>query len=1480
VPTGGVPIGTGSPFITPPINTNTTYYVSASNGGGTANVGLPSRITSTSTGVGTTNFGLVFDALAPFTLSTVVLYPIAAAANTAGTVTIDVVNSTGAVLNTATVNVIGSPAPSTPNIVTLNFNILPGTNLKLRHSARSASITALLFEPSAGAPPSGNYGYPFVIPGVVSINHSTLTAPPTNTPRLDLYYYFYNWEVVTGCESARTPVLASITTPPSASISYAGSPYCSNAGTATVTQTGTAGGTYSSTAGLSINASTGAVNIGASTPGTYTVTYTIAASGGCPVYNTTASITITADPSATIAYAGSPYCTSGGTATVNRTGTAGGTYSSTAGLTINAATGDVTLGTSTPGTYTVTYTVAASGGCALYTTTTTITITTAPAATINYAGSPYCTVAGTATVTRTGTAGGTYSSTAGLTINPANGVVTLGTSSPGTYTVTYTIAASGGCPVYTTTTSITINNCLFPCVETFDGVTVPALPTGWTATTGTTCAGSSAWVTVNTTSSSAPNSAFTNDPGCISDEYLDSRIFTVAAGPAQLSFRNSYNLESTFDGMVLEISINGGAFTDIIAAGGSFVTGGYNGTISVNFGSPIAGRQAWTGNSGGFITTTINLPAAALGQNVVFRFRRATDSSVSATGAAVDDVYVIASATIAYTGAPYCSSGGTATVTRTGAAGGTYSSTAGLTINAATGDVTLGTSTPGTYTVTYTIAPTGGCPTFTTTTTITINAAPSATIAYTGSPYCSNGGTANVTRTGTAGGTYSSTAGLSLNAATGAVTLGTSTPGTYTVTYTIAAGGGCAAFSTTATITITALPSATISYAGSPYCSTDLTAPVTRTGTAGGTYSAAPAGLTINAATGTVTPNTSTPGIYTVTYSMPAGGGCPATTATTTITITQAPNAIIFYLNNPYCSNAGTATVSQFGTPGGTYSAAPAGLTINAATGAVTLGTSTPGTYTVTYTIPASGGCGITITTTTITVTAAPNATISYAGSPYCSNAGTANVTRTGTAGGTYSSTAGLTINAATGAVTLGTSTPGTYLVTYTIAASGGCAQFTTTASITITALPAATISYTGSPYCSNAGTATVTRTGTAGGTYSSTAGLSINASTGDVNLGTSTPGTYTVTYTIAAGGGCGVVTATTSITITQLPAATISYAANPYCQNAGTATVTRTGTAGGTYSAAPAGLVINSATGDVTLGTSTPGTYTVTYTIAAGGGCGVVTATTSITVSSLSVAPTGATASSTQLCGPTAITLSVTGGSLGSGATWKWYTGSCGGTLVGTGATLNITPAATTTYYVRAEGSCNTTTCASVVVTVNVQPTITLTATSPTSLMPGQTSTLTATVNPANPANTTTWYRNGIVVPGATGSSLTVGVDALGLYTVRTTTTAGCTALSNAVLIKDSAAAPGIVWIYPNPNSGQFNIRYYTNAQNLGFVRHVIMYNQKGQKVWDETYPVSGPYSNMHVDARKLPSGTYVVQVTDAFRDEVLATGRVVIVR
>ena len=167
----------------------------------------------------------------------------------------------------------------------------------------------------------------------------------------------------------------------------------------------------------------------------------------------------------------------------------------------------------------------------------------------------------------------------------------------------------------------------FPPTENFDEVTAPALPTGWVSS------GVNDWTTVTTAADTAPNAAFANDVPAVSDFSLYSPTFTPVAGQ-NLTFRQQYNLESTFDGAVLEISINGGAFADVIVAGGSFVTGGYNGVISSAFGSPIAGRPAWTGDSGGFVTTLVDLPAAAVGQSCRLRFRTADDSSATANGAA------------------------------------------------------------------------------------------------------------------------------------------------------------------------------------------------------------------------------------------------------------------------------------------------------------------------------------------------------------------------------------------------------------------------------------------------------------------------------------------------------------------------------------------------------------------------------------------------------------------------------------------------------------------------------------------------------------------------------------------------------------------------------------------------------------------------------------------------------------------------------
>ncbi|MSP84316.1 MAG: hypothetical protein EXR18_00605, partial [Flavobacteriaceae bacterium] len=420
--------------------------------------------------------------------------------------------------------------------------------------------------------------------------------------------------------------------------------------------------------------------------------------------------------------------------------------------------------------------------------------------------------------------------------------------------------------------------------------------------------------------------------------------------------------------------------------------------------------------------------------------------------------------------------------------------------------------------VVYSITPTAnGCLGAPITITINITTVPTAAITYAGTPFCTTLTTGqSVTLTGTAaytGGVYSSTVGLTIDAVTGAITPSTSTPGSYLVTYTVLASAGCSAVPVTTNIVITSTPTATIIYSGTPFCTTLTTGQsVTLTGTAaytGGVYSST-VGLTIDAVTGAIIPSTSTPGNYVVTYTIVSGAGCSQVTTTTNLVITKSPTAAITYAGTPFCT---TLTTGQSATltgtaayTGGVYSST-VGLTIDAVTGAITPSTSTPGNYVVTYTIPATAGCSVVTTTANIVITKAPTATIIYSGTPFCTTLTTGQaVTLNGTdayTGGTYSSTAGLTINPTTGSVTPSTSTPGNYVVTYTIVSGAGCSQVTTTTNLVITKSPTATISYSGTPFCTtlNSGQA-VTLNGTAaytGGTYSSTAGLTINPTTGSV---------------------------------------------------------------------------------------------------------------------------------------------------------------------------------------------------------------------------------------------------------------------------------------------------------------------------------------------------------------------------------------------
>lgn len=179
--------------------------------------------------------------------------------------------------------------------------------------------------------------------------------------------------------------------------------------------------------------------------------------------------------------------------------------------------------------------------------------------------------------------------------------------------------------------------------QNFDGVAAPALPSGWTSSvTGT----GNPWTTVNATSDTAPNSAFGFDGAAIADQVLVSPAIAIVSSSATLTFKNRWSFEdasSCFDAGVLEIKIGAGAFTDIVTAGGSFVVGGYTGTVSNAWGNPLGGRAAWCNASAGYpayITTTVNLPAAAAGQTIQFRWRVGTDSSSGAAGQNFDSIVV------------------------------------------------------------------------------------------------------------------------------------------------------------------------------------------------------------------------------------------------------------------------------------------------------------------------------------------------------------------------------------------------------------------------------------------------------------------------------------------------------------------------------------------------------------------------------------------------------------------------------------------------------------------------------------------------------------------------------------------------------------------------------------------------------------------------------------------------------------------------
>lgn len=165
-----------------------------------------------------------------------------------------------------------------------------------------------------------------------------------------------------------------------------------------------------------------------------------------------------------------------------------------------------------------------------------------------------------------------------------------------------------------------------------------------------TVSGAGAWSVVITDSHSPIHSWFIDDPASISDQRvaLAADLAIPASSAAVLEFWHRVNVESAYDGGVLEYSTNsGGSWFDILEGNGGgvpanpnrFFSGGYTATLSTAYSNPLAGRSAWSGNNNAFGRVSVDLGQLA-GFQARFRWRFGSDVSVSAPGWWMDDVRI------------------------------------------------------------------------------------------------------------------------------------------------------------------------------------------------------------------------------------------------------------------------------------------------------------------------------------------------------------------------------------------------------------------------------------------------------------------------------------------------------------------------------------------------------------------------------------------------------------------------------------------------------------------------------------------------------------------------------------------------------------------------------------------------------------------------------------------------------------------------
>ena len=944
-----------------------------------------------------------------------------------------------------------------------------------------------------------------------SIGSSPVSAVLTVTPSIN------------GCSGPSKSMILTTNSLDNSGFSYTSNSFCLTEPNPTPTLSGKIGGTYSinPSSGLTIDPSTGTLDLSTAIPGNYMITYTT--NGFCK-NDSTISISVGTGPSVQ-SVQDQVSCQNTPFNTINFQGTPGTVYEWTNSNTliglqasgvgnINSFVADGTSvnGANVSSTITVTPKIGACIGIPI---TFNYTVKPLDNASFSYANSSYCKNQINPTPVISGLQSGTFSSLPiGLSMNSV-GTINLATSTSGNYTITYT--THGQCP---NVTSIPMSIGSSASVNPISDTTV--------------CLGNN-----------FSKISFKGNPGTIFNWTNNNPSIGIAAsGVGDISSFQSKNVGNAIfvvtpvigscvgNPQSFTLNVNSVQNSSILYGQASYCksvdsdptpiqTGPNNGVFSSNPAgldlNSISGKINLSNSNAGdyVITYSLTSQCSTSSNTTVSIGAGPTVNTIKVdpicNGATFNDIDFSGSSGTQFT---WVNSN---TKIGLGASGvGNISSFVG--VNNTNSSITSN------ITVTPKIGTCSGTPmSFD----LVIRPSDNPDFEYTSTNICNNSSDLTPDFKGTKGGLFSSNPlGLNLNASSGKVNVSASTPGSYNITY--LTGGICPNAKTIA-ITLNPLPYVN-NISVTPKCQGSTFASISFNGSQNTTFNWKNSNTSIGLGTsgigiipsfiasGTLKNGSNLSGIVDVT---PEINGCKGNIMSFPLTVLSLDDPTFKYPKSSICQNDVNPLPIISGTTGGVFTSSPSGLSLNPSTGRITIGTSFIGKYDITYTT--NGSCPKD-TTITIQLNGLPEVNtisnqnrcfgdsfnpVTFSGSPNTKfNWLNTNIN----IGLSASGSGNIPAFVAKGTVFGGTSVIGNITVTPEI---NGCFGSSKSFDLTVNPIDNPAFHYSDNSYCTTQFDPTPIIDGTLGGVFTSTPiGLSLNSTTGKINLLSSTAGIYKIKYT------------------------------------------------------------------------------------------------------------------------------------------------------------------------------------------------------------------------------------------------------------------------------------------------------------------------------------------------------------------------------